>query len=222
MILGGHTLLRKLLMAVTGLLMLLFIIGHMLGNTALFFGPESINAYAAHLRDLGLLFWMERLVMLGVAGVHIGLGILLTLENRAARPESYAQRKYVRSSLFSRTMIFSGLIILAFGIFHVFHFTVGLINPELAHQVDASGRHDVYAMVVANFQQAGLALLYVAAMVAVLFHMSHGVGSLFQTMGWNNDRTLSGVQKTGRIVAIVLFIGFIAVPLSIVLGIVNS
>ena len=222
MILGGHTLLRKLLMAVTGLLMLLFIIGHMLGNMSLFFGPASINAYAAHLRDLGLLFWLERLVMIGVAGVHIGLGIILTLENWASRPEGYAQRKYVRSSLFSRTMIYSGLVILVFGIFHVFHFTVGAINSEAAHLVDASGRHDVYSMVVANFQQAGLAILYVAAMVAVLFHMSHGIGSLFQTIGWNNDQTLTGVQKTGRIVAIVLFVGFIAVPLSIVLGIVNS
>ena len=222
MYLTQKTVARKILMGVTGIFLLLFIVGHMLGNTTIFGGQGSLNSYAHHIHSLGPLIWLERIFLSAVAVVHIGFGILLTLENRQARPAGYVKRHYVRSTVFSRTMIYSGLVVLAFVVFHLFHFTFRVTHPEISHLIDAAGRHDVYSMVVLSFQKGAISLIYIAGLLALLFHLSHGVLSLFQTMGWNSDRFISVIDKAGKGAAIVLFIGFIAVPVSILLGFLNS
>jgi len=213
---------RKIVMGVTGIFLLLFIIGHMLGNSTIFAGQGSLNSYAHHIHSLGPLLWLERIFLSVVAVVHIGLAVLLTLENRQARPTGYVKRHYVRSTVFSRTMIYSGLMILAFVVFHLLHFTFRVTHPEISHLTDAAGRHDVYTMVVHSFQQGLIVLIYLVGLAALLFHLSHGILSLFQTMGWNSDRFISFFDKSGKGAAIVLFIGFMAVPVSILLGFLNS
>lgn len=221
MILTEKTLARKILVGVSGIFLLLFIIGHMLGNTTIFFGQSSLNSYAHHIHSLGPVLWLERLVMLALAAIHIFFGITLTLENWQSRSTGYVRRTYQRSTIFSRTMIYSGLVILAFLVYHLFHFTFRLTHPEISHLVDSAGRHDVYTMVVGSLQSFFVVVVYVIGLGALFFHLSHGIQSLFQTMGWNTDRTLSAIVRGGRVAAVVIGLGFVAVPLAVFLRFLN-
>ncbi|MDD3802609.1 MAG: succinate dehydrogenase cytochrome b subunit [Desulfuromonas thiophila] len=215
---------RKLVMAVTGFVLVSFVIVHLLGNSSVFVGADGLNAYAEHLHALGPLVWVFRLVMLAVFALHIAIGIQLTLENRAARPIDYNQKKNLRTSFGAETMIFTGLAILAFVVYHLFHFTMHVTNPEIsasALPADALGRADVFSMVVLSFQKFFISLVYVGAMVTVLLHLSHGIQSLFQTLGCLTANTLPVMEKIGRAAAIVIFVGFISIPVSILLGLIK-
>ena len=221
MILNEKTLARKILVGVSGIFLLLFIIGHMLGNSTIFFGPSSLNNYAHHIQSLGPFLWVERLIMLALALIHIYFGITLTLENWKSGTTAYVRRTYQRSTVFSRTMIYSGLVILAFLIYHLFNFTFQVTHPEISHLVDSAGRHDVYTMVVGSLQGFFVGLIYVIGMAALFFHLSHGIQSLFQTMGWNTDRTLPAIVTGGRVAAIVIGLGFLVVPLAVFFSFLN-
>ncbi|MFW5970943.1 MAG: succinate dehydrogenase cytochrome b subunit [Desulfovermiculus sp.] len=221
MFLTEKTLARKILVGVSGIFLLLFIIGHMLGNTTIFFGPSSLNSYAHHLRTLGPVLWLERLILLALAVIHIFYGITLTLENRQSRSTEYVRRTYQRSTFFSRTMIYTGLVILVFVIYHLFHFTFRLTHPEISHLVDSAGRHDVYTMVVASLQSFVVTFIYLIGLAALFMHLSHGIQSLFQTMGWNTDRTFPLITRGGQVAAIVIGLGFLAVPLAIIFRFLN-
>jgi len=215
---------RKLVMAATGMCLVGFVIVHLLGNSSIFVGADGINAYAEHLHALGPIVWIFRLVLLGLFGLHIFFGIQLTLENRAARPVDYNQKKNIRTSFGAETMIYTGLAILAFAVYHLFHFTMHLTNPEIsvsALPLDALGRNDVFSMMVLSFQKFFISAIYVGAMVTLLFHLSHGVQSLFQTFGVLNGNTLPVMEKIARAAAIVIFVGFISIPVSILLGLIN-
>ena len=215
---------RKLVMAVTGLFLLLFVIVHLLGNSSVFMGADGINAYAEHLHALGPLVWIFRLVMLALFALHIFFGIKLTLENRAAREIEYNEKKNIRTSFGAQTMIYTGLIILAFLLYHLLHFTMHVTNPDISVGVlapDALGRADVFTMMVLSFQKFFISLVYVGAMVTLLLHLSHGVQSLFQTLGLLGANSLPVMEKIGRAAAIVIFAGFISIPVSILLGLIN-
>jgi succinate dehydrogenase / fumarate reductase cytochrome b subunit len=221
MFLTEKTLARKILVGVSGIFLLLFIIGHMLGNTTIFFGPSSLNSYAHHIHALGPVLWLQRLIMLALAVIHIYLGITLTLENWRSGSADYVRRTYQRSTVFSRTMFYTGLIILAFVVYHLVHFTFGLTHPEISHLMDKAGRHDVYTMVVGSLQGFFVAAIYVIGLAALFMHLSHGIQSLFQTMGWNTDRTMPAITRGGRIAALVIGLGFVAVPLAIFFRVLN-
>lgn len=215
---------RKLVMAATGMCLVGFVIVHLLGNSSIFIGANGINAYAEHLHALGPIVWIFRIVLLGLFGLHIFFGIQLTLENRAARPIDYSQKKNIRTSFGAETMIYTGLAILAFAVYHLFHFTMHLTNPEIsvsALPLDALGRNDVFTMMVLSFQKFFISAIYVGAMVTLLLHLSHGVQSLFQTFGVLNGSTLPVMEKIARAAAIVIFVGFISIPVSILLGLIN-
>jgi succinate dehydrogenase / fumarate reductase cytochrome b subunit len=212
---------RKIIMAITGQLMVLFVVVHLLGNSSIFVGPDGINAYAKHLHDLGPLVWIFRLVMLTMISLHGWFGIQLTLENKAAATTTYAVDRKLKASFASENMIWTGLIILAFVVYHVLHFTAR-VTPDIVKGVDTLGRYDVYTMVVTSFQHGAIALIYVAAMIALLLHLFHGIQSFFQTMGWNSDRTQCGITTGGKTVAAILGIGYIAIPVSILIGILNK
>ncbi len=218
MILKDHLLLRKILMAGTGILLALFLLGHMLGNTTIFGFYGGINAYAHHIQGLGPLLWLIRLVMLAVLLIHVFFAIVLTLENRKAKPNRYQVRAYQRTDFAGRTMIYTGLIILAFLLYHLLHFTLGLTNPDLYHLQDSAGRHDVFSMVVRSFQNIFIALAYTIGLVALFFHLSHGAYSLFQTMGWNSDRFMPATEGFGKGLAVLLLVGFLLIPVSALLG----
>ena len=213
---------RKMLVAVTGQLMVLFIVIHVLGNTTVYFG--GLNAYAEKLHSLPLLVWLTRGVMGVVLAVHLFFSIQVTLENWGSKPASYAVTKHLRSTVASRNMIWTGAVIGAFLIFHLLHFTFQVINPAFAAaaNMDALGRPDVTLMVVASFQHFVASFIYIAAMVALGLHLVHGIQSSFQTLGINNERALPFVIKTGSVTAVILFLGYISIPIVILLGLLKG
>jgi succinate dehydrogenase / fumarate reductase cytochrome b subunit len=208
-------------MAITGQLMVLFVIVHLLGNSSIFVGADGINAYAKHLHDLGPLVWVFRLVMLGLISLHVFFGIQLTLENSAATPGSYAVKAQRRATFASNTMIWTGLLLGLFIVYHLAHFT-GRVFPGMVLGTDALGRFDVYSMVVASFSNGGVVFVYFAAMVALFLHLSHGIQSFFQTLGWNNECTLPKLNALGKTVAFVLLFGYISIPVTILAGILSK
>jgi succinate dehydrogenase cytochrome b subunit len=208
-------------MALTGFCMAGFVVIHLVGNTSIFLGPEAINLYAAKLKSLGPFVWIFRGGLLAVLLAHIIFGIMLTLENNRATPDAYAVKKRQATTLSSETMIYSGLLILAFIVYHLLHFTVRVTNPDISHGVDALGRHDVFAMVVSSFQMIVIAAIYVAAMIVLFLHIRHGIHSLIQTFGLNDDKTLPLFKRASLGVAAVLALGYMSIPLLIFLGIVK-
>ncbi len=215
---------RKILMAVTGLMLVGFISVHLLGNMSVFAGADGINAYAKHLHDLGPLVWVFRLVMLCLFAVHITFGIQLYLENRAATPDNYAVQKTLVTTFSAKTMVFTGLIILTFLLYHLLHFTVQITNPEISSHhlpLDAAMRPDVFTMVVTSFQNIFIALVYVVALIALLLHLMHGISSWVQTLGWSTGTSQDKVTAIGKIVAIVYGLAYIAIPLFILARIVK-
>ncbi len=212
---------KKLIMAATGLMMIFFVLAHVLGNFTIYF--DWINTYAEHLHALPALLWVFRLFMLSMLALHVFLGIQLTLENRAARGEAYAIKATRRTSFAAKNMIWTGAVIGAFLIYHLLHFTVQVIQPEFAARLnlDAAGRPDVFRMLVLSFQSVPMAGFYVVAMIALLLHLTHGIQSFFQTFGLSNDTTLPATQKAGTVVAALLFMGYVSVPIFILIGLLN-
>jgi succinate dehydrogenase / fumarate reductase cytochrome b subunit len=211
----------KFLVALTGAALFLFLIAHMLGNLQIFLGPDAINSYATALRKVPELLWGARLGLLAAVVIHIGLTIKLTRQNSAARPIAYEVKEPVDSTLASRTMILTGLLVLAFIVYHLLQFTLGVTNPDQFAVHDAQGRHDVYRMVILGFQQPAVVLSYLVAQVLLGFHLSHGIGSLFQTLGLNNPKIAKGTRLFGQVSAIVIVTGFLSVPFAVITGILH-
>lgn len=211
---------RKVLMAITGQFLVLFIIVHLLGNSSIFI-PGGINAYAEHLHALPPLVWGFRLVILCVAIIHIFFGVQLSLENRAANPDTYAVKNLKEATLSSTSMLYTGLLLLAFILYHLLQFTVRA-TPDIKVGVDALGRVDVFGMVTNSFSHGIIAVLYIAAMVVLFLHLSHGIQSFFQTMGWNNDKSRPVFSTIGKVAAVVFLLGYASIPFVIVTGILKG
>jgi succinate dehydrogenase / fumarate reductase cytochrome b subunit len=215
---------RKILMAITGQAMVLFAVIHLLGNSSIFgWLPGGINAYAHHLHSLPAPIIIGfRLGLLLFACVHIWYGIQLTIENRGGRPQQYAVKAVQKATFASENMIWTGVLLLAFILYHLAHFTFQIINPDtaaLSNLVD--GVPNVLGMVVSAFQNMMVTLIYAGAMLILFLHLSHGIQSFFQTMGWCNDRVQPFITKAGTLAALALFLGYAAVPLTILLRILN-
>ncbi len=210
---------KKTVVAVTGLALVGFVLGHMAGNMTFFFGPDAINAYAMHLKDLGIFLWVIRLGLLAIVSLHILFVVLLTVENKKSRPMGYEVKSRVQASIFVRTMRLTGIVVLAFVVFHIAHFTAQIIYPSYstleATLPDGHVVHDVYAMVTIGFSHPLIAIFYVVAMGLLAFHLSHGISSLFQTLGLANRRLLPVFQRAGLALAWILFLGFSAIPTSV-------
>ena len=210
---------RKMIVAGTGMILILFVIGHLLGNLQIFLGPEWINAYSQHLRDLGPLLWLIRVFLLITAILHIYFTILLAIENRRARPEPYIDRQYVRASWASRHMVVSGLVVLAFIIFHLLHFTARKFNRQFPLlKLDPLNRSDVYSMMVYGFQNVYVSSFYIVGLFLLTLHLTHGSSSFFQSLGLNNQRLTPRLAIGGRIVAWLLFVGYTSIPIAVLLG----
>ena len=211
---------RKVLMAGSGLFMLLFVIVHLLGNSSIFVGPDGINAYADKLHGLGPFVWAFRLFMLAMLGIHILFGILVTLDNWSANPDKYKVKKMLKATFAGETMIWTGALLLVFIVYHLLQFTVR-ITPDVVLGEDAKGRFDVFTMVTSSFSSTPIVAIYVAAMVTLFLHLSHGIQSIFQTIGWNNDKTLPTYTRLGQLLAVVFLLGYSAIPVLILSGIVT-
>ena len=209
---------KKYVMAITGLGLWVFVIIHMLGNLQIFLGPSKINAYAALLKATPALLWPARAGLLFIATLHVLAASQLVFANRRARPIGYEFKKPVASTFADRTMWISGLIIFAFILFHLAHFTFGWVNPQFLRLEDPEGRHDVYQMMVAGFSNPLVSTFYIISMGLLLLHLSHGVSSLFQSLGLRSKKTFGFFDKLAKISALALFIGNSMIPLAILFG----
>ena len=213
----------KVVMAVSGLGLILYVIFHMLGNLQVFEGPHALNGYAAFLHDMPILLWTVRVGLLSLVVLHIVLAIKSTLRNRRARPVSYAVRKYRQASFASRTMTASGLLLLLFIIFHLLHLTAGVIDPSSADRLDIEGHRDVYGKVVHAFQNPFIVALYLAGQLGLGLHLNHAVSSSLQTLGLGHaafNRLFKAVA--GPAIALVVVLGNGAIILAIFFGIVRG
>ena len=214
---------KKFVMALTGLAMFLFVVLHLAGNLQVFLGPEAINRYGAFLQGNVELLWPARITLLVIIVLHIWAATALTAENRAARPHAYAQQELVAASYASRTMLMSGLIILAFIIFHLLHFTVqaqavNLTGHNFTELHDAQGRHDVFAMMVLGFQPLPVVIAYLVAMFLLFLHLSHGLSAMFQSLGWKSPARAELIARFAQVASWAIFLGYITIPLAIFMG----
>jgi len=215
----------KVLMALTGLALFGFLVAHLAGNLQMLAGdhaPELMNAYAAKLKSLGPLLWVARIGLLATFALHIALAIRLTALNKSARPVPYAYESTVQASWGSRTMILTGSLVVLFVLFHLAHFTLGFTHPEHYALEDAQGRHDVFNMVVSGFKLPAVSAGYGLAMLVVGLHLSHGLGSLARSLGLSNPRLQALVQRGGVALAILIAVGFAAIPSAVQAGWVQS
>jgi len=208
---------KKILMALSGVVAFGYAVGHMLGNLQIYLGQDAINEYAEFLHSLGALLWIIRAFLLASIVVHIWLGIQLKLENSAARPVTYRNEKTSKATLASRTMIWTGLIMLAFLVYHILHFTARTADPGLATLMDSQGRFDVYSMVIIGFQNYLLAGFYIVAVGLLCYHLSHGIASMFQSLGVNNPKWQARLEVCSTIFSLFLFLGYAAVPVGVML-----
>ena len=211
---------KKYLMAITGLALFLFVIVHMAGNLQVFLGPEMMNAYADLLKSKPALLWTARIGLFVVVVIHIVSALQLAAENRAARPQTYSEGKPI-ATLASRTILLSGLIIFAFVVYHLLHFTFGVTNPSFMELHDPLGRHDVYGMVVEGFRNPFVSVFYIVSMGLLCLHLSHGVSSLFQSLGIRRKSTAGALNTFARIAAMIIFVGNCSIPIAILTGVVR-
>src|SRR5437773_1725350 len=189
----GSSLGKKYIMAITGCVLFIFVVGHMLGNLQIFLGAEAINRYGHFLQSNKEILWPVRLGLLAMVLLHIWSAVKLAAENRAARPIGYADNPTpVAASYASRTMLMSGLIIAAFVVYHLLHFTVqvrslNFTGKDFHSMHDAQGRHDVFGMMLAGFAQPLVSGFYILAMGLLCLHLSHGVSATFQSLGLKNE-----------------------------------
>ncbi len=212
---------KKYVMAISGLALVGFLIMHLLGNLQIFLGQDQMNTYAAFLKSTGELLWVARLGVLALVAAHIVTAIQLTLENRAARPVAYVHKDYVKASYASRTMAVSGVIVLVYMAYHLMHFTFLVAHPQYSHLTDAQGRHDVYSMVVLSFQQPLIAAAYIFAMFLLANHLSHGIASLFRSLGLAEGTFRKTLECWGPKLAWLIFLGYAAIPAAVFLGLVK-
>jgi succinate dehydrogenase / fumarate reductase cytochrome b subunit len=212
---------KKVVMAVTGFVLVGFVIGHMLGNLKIFLGARAIDDYAAFLRTMGeplfpygQLLWVVRIVLLGCVALHITAAVQLTRMNWAARPQGYETKRSVATTYAARTMRWSGVILALFIVYHLLHLTAGAVG----FQPGAFQHLSVHHNVVAGFSVWYVSLFYVVAMACLCLHLDHGIWSMFQTLAWNNARSTRALQKLSRGVALVVFAGFISVPVAVTAG----
>jgi succinate dehydrogenase / fumarate reductase cytochrome b subunit len=212
---------KKIVMAVTGIILVGFVIAHMLGNLKIFLGEEALNTYAVFLRTMGeplfpygVLLWTARIVLLTSVVLHIVAAAELTRINWAARPKGYDTKRSIAATYASLTMRLSGVILAFFVVYHLLHLTAGIVGyqPGEFHHLS------VYKNVVAGFSVWYVSLIYILAMAALCLHLDHGVWSMFQTLGLNNARMTPALRALSRVIALAVFAGFILVPVAVLAG----
>ena len=217
----------KIIMAVTGLGLVGFVLAHMAGNLLIFTGtPDAINAYAQGLKDLCPLLWAARIGLIVFAVLHITSFLRLNARNSAARPQGYAQTKWQQAPVASRYMRLSGIVVFAFIVYHLLHFTAGVVTVDpdglrLATE-DALGRHHVYNMVVSGFANPIVSGAYIIAMILLGLHINHGASSVFQTLGLKNSKYNGLIEKLGPGLSALIVIGNCSIPVAVLSGLIKG
>lgn len=230
---------RKILMAVTGVILIGFVIGHLVGNLQIFQDPDHLNGYAQFLHQLGPLLWVARIGLIVAAVVHIWAATVLTLENDKARGSSYGFKHTIQATFASRMMRWSGLVVLVFLIYHLLHFTFGVVQTETFKETPPLNHYtmkadyrvagftvvqagadvpNVYNMVVLGFQNKIVALFYIIAVGLLSLHILHGFDSLFQTLGLRNAKWSGLLRKISVVFCAAYFFFNLMIPASVLLG----
>ncbi|MCC5021719.1 MAG: succinate dehydrogenase cytochrome b subunit [Candidatus Synoicihabitans palmerolidicus] len=230
---------RKILMAVSGLVLVGFVTGHLLASLQVFLAPDHINGYAHFLQGLGPVLWLVRIVLLVCVGIHLWAAVVLTLENKSARgSQPYGVHHWLRASIASRYMRMSGCVVLAFILYHLAHFTIGVAGTEtfksnlphwtMQHDFCEFGIplvsqgdevYDVYSMVFLGFASPLVSLFYIVAVGCLSLHLWHGTDSIFQTLGLRNESWSRGLRRVVAIYCLVYFLANLAIPGAILTGI---
>jgi succinate dehydrogenase / fumarate reductase cytochrome b subunit len=215
---------KKVVMAVTGVALVLFVIAHMVGNLKIFAGPDEINAYSRFLREVGMpelgygqLLWVVRIVLLICVILHITAAIQLTRMSWAARPIRYNVKRNIETTFAARVMRWGGLLLAVFVVFHLLHLTGGIVGFEPGQFKHLA----IYQNVVAAFHVWPITIFYIVAMGALCLHLSHGIWSMLQTLGWSTARNAAGLKTFSRVIGVVVFLGFSSVPVAVLAGWVN-
>ena len=217
---------KKLLMASSGFVLFVFVTGHLVGNLQIFLPPEKINAYGHLLESLGGALWLVRIFLFVCLVVHVWVGIQLTIENRAARSVGYEVTHTIRATLASRVMARTGIVVLAFLIYHLMDFTFRVQHPEWGEHTYqlASGTwvRDLHAMMVHGFSRVWVSVFYIVAVGLLSYHLSHGVVSLVQTIGFKNEKWTRGLERFTVTYCWLYFLLNAAIPLAILGGLVKA
>jgi len=212
----------KVLMAVTGLALLGFLVGHLVGNLQVFVGQDVLNTYAKWLHDHHVLIWTARTGVIAAFALHVLSSMRVTLLNQMARPVGYKMKKAVQSTFSSRNMFVTGTLVFAFVTYHLLQFTFLTTNPEYATLVDATGRKDVYTMMLLGFRNNWIAGTYILSMLLLCLHLNHAIGSSLQTLGFNHPRYFAVLRRLTLMFSVALSVGFLTIPIAIQLGYVAS
>jgi succinate dehydrogenase / fumarate reductase cytochrome b subunit len=225
-------------MAVTGLILVGFITGHLVGNLQIFLPPDHINGYAHFLHQLGPMLWVVRLVLLASVVLHIWAATALALENRRARGNKpYGVKTWIQASFASRYVRWTGYIVLAFVLYHLAQFTFGYAQSAsfkenlplytmtddyrvMGFTVVKAGTqvHDVHSMVILGFQNPAVSVFYIVAVGLLSFHLLHGLDSLFQTIGWRSATWAGPLRKLVALFCLLYFLGNLIIPGSVLTG----
>ncbi|MGN6384784.1 MAG: succinate dehydrogenase cytochrome b subunit [Verrucomicrobiota bacterium] len=222
----GSSLGKKYIMAISGMALFAFVVLHMVGNLQIFLGPDAINDYGYFLQSKPELVWPARFGLLVLVLLHIWAAIKLSAENRAARPKGYRKFNPIGSSYASRTMLVSGLLIFCFIVYHLLHFTaqvpgINFTGKNFTTLEDAKQHHDVYRMMVLGFSQPIVSIFYIISMALLCLHLSHGVSSMFQSLGWKNKKYGTFIDRFAMTAAVVLIIGYSSIPLAVLFGVIK-
>lgn len=214
---------KKWVMAVTGILLLGFVFGHMLGNLKMYQGPDALNGYAKWLTTVGKpvlpeygFLWIFRTALIVAIGLHIIAAYQLTIMNRRARPVRYtSHRDYIAANFASRTMRWTGIIVLLFILWHIADLTTGWVNPDFV-------AGEPYENLVASFERPWVAALYIVANIALAFHIFHGAWSMFQSLGINNPRWNPARRWFAAAFAAAILVGNLSFPIAVLSGVVSN
>jgi succinate dehydrogenase / fumarate reductase cytochrome b subunit len=205
---------KKTVMAVSGVILFGFVLGHLVGNLQIYEGPEKLNAYARFLRNIPAALWTARVTLLIMVALHIWSSIQLAVRKKRARPTAYARKKSIGSTYASRTMYWSGPIIAVFVIYHLLHFTFGTVHPHFREG-------DVYANVVSGFQVIPVSAFYMFAMLLLGMHLYHGLWSMFQTLGVSHPMYTPLLRRLAAVVSALIVTGNISIPIAVMTGLVR-
>jgi succinate dehydrogenase / fumarate reductase cytochrome b subunit len=215
---------KKVIMAVTGIILVAFVVLHMLGNLQVFIGPEKMNSYSAFLKSLGELLWLARIILLVALILHVTMAYQLAQRSRQARPLGYERREPQVSTVASRTMRWGGVLILVFVIFHILHFTTGTLFPWASRPdalYPAFSQTEFYGNVNAAFRSPWVVTFYVVVMLFLLLHLFHGAWSSVRTLGLAKPSPRPLQRQAATIIALVVWLGFTAIPVAVFLGVIR-
>lgn len=212
---------KKWLVALTGLVWVGYVFGHLAGNLQVFAGPAAINTYAEFLHARPTVLWIVRLFLIAAFVLHVVATLKVRFESRQARLQPYQKRAFVQAKISARTMAISGLIVLSFVIYHLLHLTLRSTDARfkpLAQGGLLQGENDVYTMLILGFQSPLVSLFYLLGVGLLCLHLSHGFSSMLQTLGINSKKLMTPLSIGGRVLAALVFIGYASIPIGVWTG----